>query len=212
MRLLLLYGVNCTTKIWDRIKPYLNKFEVDYVEYPHEITLKAKKVNDISKWVYENFNHNYDAVIGHSLGGIIALELVEIYKMKFNKIVMIDTNLKPANEFYRNLMTLENEKEFGKEIFDMFRKEKEFYTNTLFNAIQEDFDYTSYVKEIKQKIYVVYGDRNLPNYEKKIDDLNLTDEILKNIDLRFVNNACHLAMIENPKQLYKIIESIVEEG
>ena len=51
MRLLMLCGVNCTNKIWDYFKPYLGDFEVDYVEYPHEITLIANEVDDISKWV-----------------------------------------------------------------------------------------------------------------------------------------------------------------
>ncbi len=39
MRLLLLYGVNCTTHIWDYINPYLKSFEMDYVEYPHDVIL-----------------------------------------------------------------------------------------------------------------------------------------------------------------------------
>lgn len=43
MRLLILYGVNCTKDIWNVIDPYLKEFEIDYVEYPHEVTLHAKK-------------------------------------------------------------------------------------------------------------------------------------------------------------------------
>ena len=31
MRLLMLYGVNCATKVWDCLKPYLDKYEVDHV-------------------------------------------------------------------------------------------------------------------------------------------------------------------------------------
>lgn len=41
---MLLYGVNCTKHIWDYINPYLKNFEIDYVEYPHDVTLNAKKV------------------------------------------------------------------------------------------------------------------------------------------------------------------------
>ncbi|MGL5086427.1 MAG: alpha/beta fold hydrolase [Clostridium sp.] len=121
MRLLMLYGVNCTNEIWNYLKPYLKSFEDDYVEYPHEITSKANEVDDISKWIYEHYNSNsYQAVIGHSLGGIIALQLASKYKMNFDKIIYLDTNLKPAKEFYRNLMTEEHIVKFGKDIIPMF--------------------------------------------------------------------------------------------
>ncbi len=44
MRLMMLYGVNCTKDVWNHIVPYFKNFEIDYVEYPHEITSTAKKL------------------------------------------------------------------------------------------------------------------------------------------------------------------------
>jgi pimeloyl-ACP methyl ester carboxylesterase len=208
----MLYGVNCTNKVWDSFKPYLSGYEVDYVEYPHEITLKTKEVADISKWVYENYHRQYyQAVIGHSLGGIVALQLAVKYKMKFDKLIYLDTNLKPANEFYRNLMTPEHMKEFGESILTMFQAERKFYTPELFESIQNEFDYSNYLKEITQKVYAIYGDRNKPEYYDKIRDLNLSDEALEKLKLKFINNACHMIMIENPKQLYETIKAVLEE-
>lgn len=212
MRILLLYGVNCTSKIWDNLRPYLDSYEVDYVEYPHEITQRANDVDTISKWVYETYNgKHYDAVIGHSLGGIVALQLASKYKMKFDKIIYIDTNLRPANEFYRNLMTPEHMNEYGNDILAMFKEESKFYTSNLFKSIQGEFDYTKYLKELTQKVYAIYGDRNRPEYKNKITDLNLSNEVLSKLDLRFINNACHMIMIENPKKLYEMIEEILHE-
>jgi pimeloyl-ACP methyl ester carboxylesterase len=212
MRLLMLYGVNCTNKVWDSFKPYLSEYEVDYVEYPHEITLKAKEVADISKWVYENYHRQYyQAVIGHSLGGIVALQLAVKYKMKFDKLIYLDTNLKPANEFYRNLMTPEHMKEFGESIITMFQAERKFYTPELSESIQNEFDYTNYLKEITQKVYAIYGDRNQPEYCDKVRDLNLSDEALEKLELKFIDNACHMIMMENPKQLYETIKAVLEE-
>lgn len=210
MKLLMLYGVNCTNKVWDYFKSYLSECEVDYVEYPHEITLKATEVIDISKWVYENYNHqHYDAVIGHSLGGIIALQLASNFKMKFDKLIYLDTNLKPANEFYRNLMTPVHMNEFGENIIAMFQEQRKFYTPKLFESIQEEFDYTNCLEQITQEVYGIYGDRNQPEYRDKINDLNLSDETLKKVSLKFINNACHMIMMENPKQLFETIEAIL---
>lgn len=212
MKLLMLYGVNCTKKVWDYLNTYLSEYEVDYVEYPHEITQKAREVTDISEWVYENYHHQYyEAVIGHSFGGIVALQLAVKYKMKFGKLIYLDTNLKPADAFYRNLMTTEHMDEFGKSITAMFQEERKYYTPELFESIQGEYDYTNYLKEITQKVYAIYGDRNQAEYRDKVRDLNLSGEALEKIELSFINNACHMIMIENPKQLYEMIEAILEK-
>lgn len=210
MRLLMLYGVNCTNEILDYMKPYFDDYEMDYVQYPHEITSKALKVDDITRWVYENYSDkSYDAVIGHSLGGIIALQLASEYKMKFNKIIYLDTNLKPAKEFYRNLMTQEHMKEYGDKILKMFEQERQFYRAELFESIQGDFDYTGYLQNISQDVYAIYGDRGMPEYSDKIQDLNLSTDVLSRLKLRFVNDSCHMIMVENPRQLSEAVKDIL---
>ena len=211
MRLMMLYGVNCTKDVWNHIVPYFKNFEIDYVEYPHEITSTAKKVDDITEWVYKNYNqHHYDAIIGHSLGGIIAMQLITKYKMKVDKLIYLDTNLKPANKFYRNLMTQKNMEKYGVSILQILNKERRFYTDELFESIQVDFDYTNLVNEIPQNIYAIYGDRGMPEYPNKIQDLNLSPQTLSNLNLVFIHNSCHMIMVENPKQLSEVIKKILE--
>lgn len=210
MRVMMLYGVNCTKHIWDYINPYLRNFEIDYVEYPHDVTLNAKRVDDITEWVHKNYGHYcYDAIIGHSLGGIIALQLIAEYKMKVNKIIYLDTNLKPANEFYRNLMTQRNMEKCGESILQMLSEERKFYTAELLDSVQIDFDYTSLVNEISQDIYAIYGDRGMPEYPAKIQDLNLSAQALRHLNLVFIHDSCHMIMVENPKQLSETIKGIL---
>ena len=211
MRLLMLYGVNCTAKIWEHVKPYLEDCEVDYVEYPHEITGRATTVDDITKWVYENYSGNsYDAVIGHSLGGIIALQLAANHKMKFEKIIYLDTNLKPAEAFYRNLMTPEHMKEYGDKVSEMFEAERPFYRKELLESIQGAFDYTGCLQNISGKVYAIYGDRGMPDYPDRIRDLNLPDDALHRLEFRFISDSCHMMMIENPSQLTDVIKDILK--
>ena len=210
MRLMMLYGVNCTKHICDYINPYLRNFEIDYVEYPHDVTLNAKRVDDITEWVHKNYGHHcYDAIIGHSLGGIIALQLIAEYKMKVNKIIYLDTNLKPASEFYRNLMTQRNMEKCGESILQMLSEERKFYTAELLDSVQIDFDYTSLVNEISQDIYAIYGDRGMPEYPAKIQDLNLSAQALRHLNLVFIHDSCHMIMVENPKQLSETIKGIL---
>lgn len=210
MRLLILYGVNCTKDIWNYMNPYLRNFEIDYVEYPHRVTLNAKKVDDITEWVYENYgNYYYDAIIGHSLGGIVALQLIAKYKMKVARIIYLDTNLKPANAFYKNLMTQRNTEKYGEIILQMLSEERKFYTTELLDSIQVDFDYTSLINEISLDIYAIYGDRGMPQYPAKIQDLNLSTQTLSHLNLVFIHDSCHMIMVENPKQLSDTIKGIV---
>ncbi|MEA4919981.1 MAG: alpha/beta hydrolase [Clostridiaceae bacterium] len=211
MRLLMLYGVNCTTKVWDDLKPYLSKYETVYAEYPHEVTKCADNVEALTKWVYENYgNQAFDVIIGHSLGGIIALQLSAEYGMPFSRIIYLDTNLKPANEFYRNLMTPQNMKRFGDIILPMFKEESQFYSQKFFDCIKDSFDYTPYLMRLDQKVYGIYGDRNRSDYKARIDELNLPDEVLEKLDLRFVSNACHMIMMENPAELFETLEEIID--
>ena len=209
MRCLMLYGVYCTKDIWKELEATLTDYKVDYVEYPHSITENAKKVETISEWVFEMYgHHSYDAIIGHSMGGIIALQLAVMYKMKAKRIILLDTNLKPANAFYRNLMTHENMKKYGEYVQLMFNEEKPFYTAECLNSIQADFDYTHLVLAATQSIYALYGDRGKPDYPSKISDLNLSEHVLNRLHLLFIHHACHLIMIENPQALSQAIKNI----
>ena len=85
------------------------------------------------------------------------MQLITKYKMKVDKLIYLDTNLKPANKFYRNLMTQKNMEKYGVSILQILNKERRFYTDELLESIQVDFDYTNLVNEIPQNIYAIYG-------------------------------------------------------
>ena len=96
-------------------------------------------------------------------------------------------------------------------ILEMFQDERKYYTPELFKEIQEDFDYTHYLELLDQKVYAIYGDRNQIEYERKIEDLNLPISVLEKLEIRFVHNACHMIMLENPEGLYAVLKSIFDE-
>lgn len=190
----------------------LDKFKIqaDTVDYPHEILQKAHSVTDLTKWVYNNyFSQEYDFVVGHSMGGFIALELAKDYSCKFKEIILVETNLKPARSFYRNLMTRENMIKHGEKVIHMINSETIFYQESLIQSIQGDFDYSGYVQNILQPIHILYGDRGVDVYADRINDLCLDESTLKNIKFYFIENSCHMPMIENPKQLVNIIMQII---
>jgi pimeloyl-ACP methyl ester carboxylesterase len=211
MGILLLYGINCKKNVWDAFVKLLPDYVFDIVEYPHEVTRTAICVDDLAEWVYEQYkNGEYDVVIGHSLGGIIALQLVQKYKMPTDEIILLDTSLKPAGQFYRNLMTSAHMEVYGEKVLADFTDERQYYTPELYKAVQDDFDYSAYVLDREKIVHAVYGDRGVPDYENRIDDLNLSKNVLEHLDIRFIPDACHMIMIENPRKLAELVKEILE--
>ncbi|BCN30814.1 alpha/beta fold hydrolase [Anaeromicropila herbilytica] len=207
---LFLYGLNCTLDIWsDMIQN--GDIEGTFIEYPHEITQNAHRISNITEWVYSEYGKNhYDYIVGHSMGGIIALELIAKFQFQCSTVIFIESNLRPAKEFYRNLMLPNNMIQYGDKVMNMMQNESSYYTEDLKISLKENFDYSSYISEISCKIYGIYGDRGIEEYSKRIEDLCLDKEIEEKIDFKFIKNSCHMPMIENPKELAEVLVNCIE--
>lgn len=212
MKILLLNGLNSDARIWDNLLPALVKYEVEVVAYPHEVTKQAHCPSDLSAWVASAYASDaFDIIIGHSLGGIIALELISKFQFDASKVIIIESNLKPANPFYRNLLTPKHEKAYGSSICSYLKEQSQYFSEDLMKSVQEDFDYSSYVLNSSSAVYGIYGDRAQKEYSARIQDLCLEEDVLNKIQFSFIENACHLPMIENPEDLNRVILEIVAE-
>ncbi|WP_058300246.1 alpha/beta fold hydrolase [Gorillibacterium timonense] len=210
MRGLFLSGIKCKPSIWSRTDDLLSHLSIDYVEYPHSVTQEANSVSDLTKWVLATYrNTPYDFVVGHSMGGIIALELAADWGFACRRIILVDTNLKPANPFYRNLLTPRHMEEYGDELIQVMQAEAPYYREELRSSLQADFDYSSYVRRASQEIYAIYGDRGQHGYPDRIRDLCLDEDVAERISFAFVEDACHMPMMENPQALAETISNIV---
>lgn len=198
MNALVLYGLNCTLNVWDQIKDQLSDLKAEYVAYPHEITQTAESVEDLSRWVNQNYNkEKYDVLIGHSMGGIIALQLAVLYNWQCERILLIETNLRPANAFYRNLLLESNMEKYGDRVMKMLQNEAPYYTKELQKQLQEDFDYSRYIHQTTAKVFGIYGDRGKPDYPQRITDFCLEEDTADQMIFSFIPNSCHMPMLEN---------------
>ena len=91
----------------------------------------------------------------------------------------------------------------------MLKGEAPFYSPALKQTLQEDFDYTGFVRKINPPVYVIYGDRGQPEYVNKISDLCLDAATLAGLEISFVSDACHLPMVENPAALAQELTRIL---
>jgi pimeloyl-ACP methyl ester carboxylesterase len=209
MKGLFLYGVKCQPWIWNDIKGDLKDYEIDYVVYPAEITQVCKTVEELTGWVYETYILNkqkYDFILGHSMGGIIALQLSALYGAVFNKTILIDSFLVETESVYHNLMTDSHIKSMGEKVFDMLKCEEINYTDSLKASLREEVDYTVYLEGVQGIVYGIYGDRGNSDLPFLTESLNLSSNALKRMRLSFVKDSCHMPMLENPKELVQIME------
>ena len=184
-----------------------------FVAYEHAMIQNAKSILDIAVCLSAKLPHTQaclpvDCVIGHSMGGLVALRLAEILETGAASIILIETNLRPAEPFYRNLLLPQNGKH-KHEVMAMLAAEAPYYPDALKKTYQSGFDFSSYVKETKLPVHALYGDRGQPDYGGKIDDLNLDDETRSNLHFAFIRNACHFPMIENPRETAERIADIL---
>lgn len=205
---LLLYGLNCTEAIWQPLLNNMQELKTDILTYPHEVTASAFEVMDLTKWVWPKVkDKHYDVIIAHSMGGVIALQLA-VMGIDCQHLILIETNLRPANPFYRNLMTAEHMIEYD-EIKLMLKQESAYASNELIASLQDEFDYTPLIHNLKQRIDIIYGDRNVPDYPERITDLCLDHQTINKLNFHFIADSCHLPMIENPRGLAECIKMLI---
>jgi pimeloyl-ACP methyl ester carboxylesterase len=210
-----LYGLKCQPWIWDQMRGDLADCDIEYVEYPGEVTRTCATVSDLTAWVGEQYlsrGQVYDFVLGHSMGGLIALQLSALDGARFKKTIFVESFLKPSEPFYHNLMTEANMAAMGDKVLAMFSEEDARYTAELKASLKEDFDYTGSLDRIAARVYGIYGDRGSRDRSLLLRNLNLDDQQLGKLDISFTRDSCHLPMLENPHELAQRILSILQQN
>ena len=213
MKGLLLYGLKCQPWIWDQMKGDLADCDIDCVEYPEEVTRRCATVSELTTWVNEQYlsrGQAYDFVLGHSMGGLIALQLSALDGARFKKTIFVESFLKPSEPFYRNLMMEANMAAMGDRVLAMFSEEDAKYTPELKASLKEDFDYTGSLEHIANQVFGIYGDRGNRDRSLLLRNLDLDDQQLGKLDISFIRDSCHLPMLENPHELAQRILSILQ--
>ena len=215
MKGLFLYGLKCRPWIWDGMKRDLADCDIEYVAYHGDVTKRCTSVSELTAWVDEQYlSHGqaYDFVLGHSMGGLIALQLWALDGARFKKTIFVESFLRPSEPFYHNLMMEANMAAMGDRVLAMFGEEDAKYTPELKASLKEDFDYTGSLDHIANRVFGIYGDRGNRDRSLLLHSLNLDDQQLGKLDISFIPDSCHLPMLKNPHELAQRILSILQQG
>ena len=235
--LVLVHGFLGSSKMWEPqidffkdnfrvITPDLPGFGESYkVESLNSISDMAKKIfNCIDKKNIKEFH-----LIGHSMGGMIAQEMVNISGERINKLVCFATgSIGDIPDRFETIdasiqrLKKEGIKETTKRIppkwFVEGHKSKYFYLcenavkkiteETAFNALTAMKNWSGYknLKNIKNQTLIVWGDKDKSYNFEQVDTLKKN---ILNSKIEIFKDCCHNAHLEKPEKFNETISQFL---
>lgn len=208
---LILPGYACTSQIWRSIRMELDAlYDITWVDWPLEFIDDFHTVEAFAHWLHSSIQSiKYDFVIGHSMGGLVALDLAKKDKDLFRQVVLVETFLTPPTPFFQNLFLETGQKSDKRLILDMLAQEKAHYSPRLREALQRvDTDLAAI--NVGTKVQAIYGDRGCEEPNRVEKELGWYPELQQRVAISVVPNAAHFPMIENAEAMLHLLRAILE--
>ncbi len=205
---LFLPGYACTTQIWQPVYEKIKEIcEAGLVDWPAEVTPGFDGLDDFADWLYETYwPEEYDFIAGHSLGGLVALQLLASSRVTVPRVILVETFLLPPGPFFRNLVL--HETNATRIIPEMLEREGEHYSAHLREAIRE-VDMSEQVLKAGGRLYALYGDRGCRRPERVQEELRWPEEMAAGVEVSVIPEACHFPMLENPEAAARTLRRVL---
>lgn len=211
-RLLFLPGYACTAKIWKDVSTYFSAdFDAVLVNWPGELTPHFDTIRHFSDWLQSDCKcDKEDLLVGHSLGGLVALDLMTRLSNKTVPVTLVESFLTTPSPFFQNLLMPTADPSLAAEITKMLQAQKQDYSNGLSDKLR-DLDFTNEVLSASAPIRAVYGDRGSGNHDKVYAELGWSNTLQTRVDVKIISNACHFPMLENPAETIRTLRLILND-
>lgn len=209
---LILPGYACKSWIWKDVKEELNQFyDFKFIDWPTNLIKDFYSLTDYATWVrdeYINSNEQWDFIIGHSMGGAVALNIAAMESVDINKIILVESFISPPQKFFQNLLMENADENLIIMVNEMLKKEQKLYCNEIRDMIRK-LDLRDLVIKLKSEIIAVYGDRGSNDSNKVLEELKWDDKIKSKISFNTISNSCHFPMLENSDELFNFIKRVL---
>lgn len=206
---LLLPGYACKSWIWQKVQNDLNSIcQFEVLDWPTNLTPDFNSIYDFARWVKEskmNLNESFDFIIGHSMGGLVALNIAKMETNQIKKVILVESFITSPGSFFQNLMMEETPIQLTEKVTYMLQEEQKYYSEQLKHQLRE-LDMTDLVTSLNCEVIVLYGDRGCNNFEKVLTNLQWTKTLQSKISIEIINHSCHFPMLENPKKVTEILK------
>jgi pimeloyl-ACP methyl ester carboxylesterase len=209
---LLIPGYACKSWIWDstilKLKRY---FSFEAVDWPPNLTHEFKKIRDFESWFNEKYlsqTDSYDFLIGHSMGGIVAILTYIKNKNKIKKIILTESFLKSPAPFFQNLLMDNMPVQLREKIKKMLTEESSKYNVSVREELRS-LDLNNLLAKVDEPVPFIYGDRGYSNKDLVRENLQLPSGLSPKVKIYVVKNSCHFPMLENSRDFSFLIKELL---
>lgn len=207
---LILPGYACTSQIWEPVLPLLSpEIQPTLVDWPINSTPAFNQIADFAGWLADHFPiQSYAAIIGHSLGGLVALQLLADHPGFQPTLILVESFPRSPEPFFQNMLMANAGTEIFKTVNLMLQTQGLFYSSDLRMALR-DLDLTPQVHRLGGPMFALYGDRGLPDHV--LQALNWPDDLRAKIPVTVIPHSCHFPMLESPKPVADTLNGLIGE-
>lgn len=181
---------------------------------------------DLLKHVLSELGYRKADILGHSMGGVIAILFAKKFPYKVNRLILAEPNLIPEHATVSAKITgygcEENFKENFRKFIERFNKKYNKSAQRFYNTLLETNYYAlhrSALSLLKYSTRLFYSDFLRLNVERyiikgenscyKVDNRMIEDFNANNIPMFTVSSAGHGIMSDNPEEFYKIVSEVL---
>ncbi len=209
-KVLLLPGYACRAQIWGALCERLAEAcNLTCIDWPQARTPEWHTVAGFVDWLLPQARRaGYAFIIGHSMGGLAALELAQRIEARPRAVVLVESFLLPPGPFFRNLFLPTTPAAVAQPMLDMLQREREYYSPRLAEALKQ-VDYTRLAAGLGLPLYTLYGDRGCGDPPQVVEALGWPAELQARVTVSMIQGACHFPMLENPEMTTQVVAEIL---
>jgi len=188
MKLLFLPGFACGSWVWERARPALERrWDCSFADWPPQ----AESFDSLDLYADWLSRPGADAVVGHSMGGLLALMLE-------SPAVLVDTFLTPPEPFFRNAFAAGTDEKLKRDAAERLRVCIPRFSLSLRERLRSS-DFSNLALSHPAPIAAVYGMRENQDESEVLGKLGWPDRLKAKIPVRLVPEAAHFLMLEQPQ-------------
>ncbi len=204
-------GFACTADIWRPCATGLaDHYDTTALFWPTDLTPNFDTISHFSNWFRSRIAlTSTDTLVGHSLGGLVALDIARESGLTTLRVVLVESFITPPQRFFQNLLMPTASATLLAEVTNMLARERPRYSATLRERLTS-VDVSAEAEQTPARIDAVYGGRGFAATEV-IDSLGWTAPLRERIGVHVVSNTCHFPMLEQPVATEQTLRSILDK-
>ena len=213
MTLLVLSGIGCDSRVWRATD--LEDHDVTLVDHRDVMDSgsEPETISELARSITNTLStHTFDGIIAHSMGGLLAVVLLQKGWVEAGFLLAIETSFIPAEAPYLTLFHPDTDEGLQDEIKSMLKRRIPRYPDALRDSLRDGFDFESELASLSLPKILVYVQRRMEDGQTLKANLNLSEDTLEKVTLHFISGAAHFPPLEHSDALNDILKTLIPSG